>query len=101
MFTVYVLKSRRNGKRYIGFTSKAASERLKEHNKGSNAWVRQNKPFELIHTEQFENKRNARLRELFLKSSTGRKELDKLLLRLSFFAQSLAALSFEETGRQI
>ncbi|MBU1164636.1 GIY-YIG nuclease family protein [Patescibacteria group bacterium] len=79
MFTVYVLISLKNHKRYIGYTSKDETERLKDHNFGSNKWTRSNKPFKIIYTEKFNNKTEAIKREKFLKSGQGRKYLDKIL----------------------
>jgi putative endonuclease len=73
MFHVYVLKSERNGKRYIGCTSKLPNERLEEHNKNSNRWTSQNGPFKLIYSEAFQDKKEAFSRERFLKSGQGRK----------------------------
>ena len=80
-FTVYVIKSLRNGKRYVGFSSKSADKRLSEHNRGSNKWARENRPFKLVYKEFFEEKRDARLRERFLKSGQGRKFLDNVIPR--------------------
>ncbi len=79
MHTVYVLKSLRNGKRYIGSTSKDAFERLKEHNGGTNTWTKQNGPFRLLYTEKYATRTEARRREYFLKSGQGRKWLDENL----------------------
>ena len=79
MHSVYVLRSLRNGKRYVGFTYKDPALRTSEHNKGSNAWSKQNRPFELIYTEEYAEKRAARQRELFLKSTAGRRWLDEKL----------------------
>lgn len=79
MFNVYVLKSLKNGKRYIGYTSKCVEKRLYEHNGGSNKFTRLNKPFILLHTEIFEKKSDATKREKFLKSGKGREFLDNLL----------------------
>lgn len=76
MFTVYVLKSLKNGKRYIGFTSKSSEKRLSEHNSGSNTFTRQNGPFVLIYTEEYRTKIEAMQREKFLKSGKGREFLD-------------------------
>ena len=78
MAIVYVLKSRRNGKRYVGCTSKRVEVRLKEHNSGSNQWTRQNGPFDLVYYEEFVCLKEARQRERFLKSGQGRKFLDKI-----------------------
>jgi len=77
MFTVYVLKSVTNGKRYVGYTSKSADDRLHDHLTGSNVWTRRNGPFKLIHTESFEDKTEAIRREHYLKSGHGRDWLDK------------------------
>ncbi|MFA4873205.1 MAG: GIY-YIG nuclease family protein [Patescibacteria group bacterium] len=79
MFTVYVLKGLKNGKRYIGSTGKEALVRLREHNYGSNSWTRQNGPFTLLYTEYYETKTEALKREKFLKSGQGRKWLDEHL----------------------
>ena len=77
MFTVYVLKSEKNGKRYVGYTGKSAAERLREHNTGSSTYTRQNCPFVLLYTEQYVEKREAMKRERYLKSGQGRRFLDE------------------------
>ncbi|HOK57228.1 MAG TPA: GIY-YIG nuclease family protein [bacterium] len=79
MYYVYVIKSFKNSRRYVGFTSKNPVERLKEHNRGSNKWSRQNRPFELIYYEEFTEKEKARKRERFLKSGKGREFLNKII----------------------
>ena len=79
MFTVYVLKSLKNGKRYTGYTSKNPEERLREHNNGSNKFTRQNGPFLLVYSEAIENKTGAIKREQFLKSGKGREFLNNKL----------------------
>lgn len=78
MFNVYVLKSLRNNKRYIGYTSKDVKIRLKEHNTGSNKFTSQNGPFVVLFSEVLLNKTSAIKREKFLKSGQGRKFLDNL-----------------------
>ena len=82
MYSIYVLRSLKNGKRYVGFTSKGPNIRLKEHNKGSNDWTSQNKPFVLVYTEEYNSKKEATARERFLKTSGGRKYLDRTKARL-------------------
>ena len=76
MYYIYVLKSLKNGKRYIGSTGQLPIERLQEHNSGSNKFTKANKPFILIYEEKFSNITLARKRENFLKSGVGRKFLD-------------------------
>ena len=80
MFTVYVLRSLKNDKRYVGYTSKMPAERLREHNAGSSSFTRRNGPFKMLHTEDFESKTDAIRREKFLKSGQGGKWLDILHL---------------------
>jgi putative endonuclease len=79
MYTVYVLRSQKNAKRYVGYTAKSVNQRLDEHNKGSNKWTRENGPFVIIHVEEYGDKKEAIQREKFLKSGQGRKFLDDLL----------------------
>ena len=76
MHYVYVMGSERNGKRYVGSTSKLPEQRVKDHNAGSNKFTRQNRPWKLIHSETFATKSEALRREKFLKSGQGRKWLD-------------------------
>lgn len=76
-YTVYVLRSSKNHKRYIGYTSKDPNNRLHDHLTGSNKWTRQNGPFCIIHLEAFEDKTEAIKREKFLKSGQGRSWLDQ------------------------
>jgi len=77
MFYVYVLRSLKNEKRYVGSTSKDPRIRLKEHNSGISSWTRQNGPHVLIHQQEFQLKKEALGREKFLKSGQGRKWLDE------------------------
>ncbi len=83
MFTVYVLKSLKNNKRYVGYTSKSGAVRLAEHNSGTNKFTRHNKPFVLTYSEEFDTKTEALIREKFLKSGKGREFLDKEISTLS------------------
>ena len=79
MHYVYVLRSLLNKKRYVGSTQLLPDERLKQHNNGSNAWTKNNGPFELIYKEEYPTISEARKRENFLKSGAGRKFLDQTL----------------------
>jgi putative endonuclease len=77
MFYIYVLRSDKNKKRYVGSTSKLPQERTHDHNAGTNTFTRQNKPWGLIYHEPFTTKSEALKRENFLKSGQGRKWLDE------------------------
>ena len=78
MYYVYVLESLKNGKRYIGFTTRDPSQRLKEHNVSNvHHWAGRNKPFKLVYQEIFTEEELARRRENFFKTGNGRRFLDK------------------------
>ena len=81
MYFIYVLKSLKNNKRYIGYTSKQLFKRLKEHNTGCNKWTRENGPFTIIYFEEYQTKTEAIKREKFLKSGQGRKFLDSMSIK--------------------
>ena len=72
----YVLRSLKNGKRYIGFTSKNPAERLADHNAGLSSWTRRYRPWILIYQERQRTKSEAVKRERYLKSAQGRQWLD-------------------------
>jgi putative endonuclease len=80
MYKVYVLKSLKTGKNYIGYTSKSIEKRLAEHNRKCNKWDRGNSPFRLIHYEEFQTKEDATQKEKFYKSGQGRKLLKSLIV---------------------
>lgn len=73
MFYVYFAKSLKNGKVYVGYTSKEPSARVKEHNNGSNKWSKNNSPLNLIYYESFVCEKDARIREKFFKSGLGKR----------------------------
>ncbi|MCH8814912.1 MAG: GIY-YIG nuclease family protein [Chloroflexi bacterium] len=78
MFTIYVLRSLRNSRRYVGFTSRPVEARLSERNRGyPKGWTSRNRPFELVMTEEFRSERDARAREQFLQSGAGREWLNE------------------------
>lgn len=83
MHYIYVLKSRKNEKRYVGITSKLPIERLKEHNEGASKFTKNNRPYALIHIEEYEDENLARKREKFFKTGNGRNVLNRILSNTS------------------
>jgi putative endonuclease len=73
MFYVYLLKSLKNDKTYVGFTSKEPEVRLQKHNWGSNEFTRKNGPWKLVYYEEFSCKKCAMKREKFFKTGFGKK----------------------------
>ena len=82
MFTVYVLYSESFKKIYIGYTSDLG-KRIKSHNElATKGWTIKFRPWEIVHTEFFENKRDALRREQELKTAKGREWIWKMINEL-------------------
>jgi putative endonuclease len=77
-YWLYILRSIKDGKLYVGAT-KNVENRLKQHNEGVTLSTRYRKPFELIHKECYNIKREALKRERYLKSLKGSKEKKRIL----------------------
>ncbi|HEY3429854.1 MAG TPA: GIY-YIG nuclease family protein [Cyclobacteriaceae bacterium] len=78
MWIVYVLISRKSGKRYVGMT-KDVNQRLAQHNAGKSKFTSGHIPWELIYQENYPTSVEARAREKYLKSAAGKRFLDKKL----------------------
>lgn len=77
MYFVYVLRSKKDNKRYIGFTENL-ERRLSEHVNGLVKSTRNRRPIELLFFENYETKKEAMEREEFLKSGYGRAYLSSI-----------------------
>lgn len=66
MFYVYILKSLKDNKTYIGST-RDLKKRFKEHNSGKVASTSYRKPFKLVYYESYASEKDARYREHNLK----------------------------------
>jgi putative endonuclease len=62
MFHVYVLKSEKTGRRYIGSCENLAT-RVTRHNLGHSKTTRHGVPWSLVHTKMFCNRADATRRE--------------------------------------
>lgn len=74
MFYTYVLRSRKDNKLYIGYTSNL-EKRIIAHNKGMIGSTKLRKPFELIYYEACHDKFKSVKREKYFKTGFGRKFL--------------------------
>jgi putative endonuclease len=74
MFFTYVLKSKKDGKLYIGFTNDL-KKRIIEHNTGQVESTRTRLPLELIYYEACRKKEKAIEREKYFKTGFGRRFL--------------------------
>jgi putative endonuclease len=79
MASVYILRSLKTGKKYVGSTSWDPIDRLSEHNAGKVPWTRAHRPLELIYTEVLKSVVLAEKRERFFKTGKGRLVLKSLL----------------------
>ena len=78
MHHVYILRSERDLKFYIGYTMNL-SRRISEHKQGKVRCTNGRRPLKIIYYESFINKMDALRRERYLKSSKGRNMLRQLL----------------------
>ncbi|MCK9210383.1 MAG: GIY-YIG nuclease family protein [Ignavibacteriaceae bacterium] len=77
MFHVYILRSEKDEKRYVGFTTNL-ERRLSEHQTGCVTSTKNYRPLQLIHSEEFFNKLETEQREKFFKSGKGRTQLKEM-----------------------
>lgn len=78
MFFVYILRSLKDKRHYIGYTGDL-DRRIKDHNKGKNRSVRGRGPFQLIYKEEFKDALSAQRREKEIKSYKGGNAFKKLI----------------------
>src|SRR6185503_11117414 len=71
---IYVIRSVFTGKLYVGQTADLAA-RLKEHNLRRCKYTSTFVPWEIVYSEQSINRKSARIREKYLKSTAGKKFL--------------------------
>jgi putative endonuclease len=74
MFFVYVLRSEKTGRRYVGSCAEL-QDRLRRHNNGESLATKHGVPWQLIHSEEFQNRAHAMKREKYFKTGRGREEL--------------------------
>lgn len=78
MHHVYVLKSEKDQRWYIGCTSNI-DERLSSHNAGSVRSTKSRCPFILLYQEEYTDKYEAFRMERFYKTATGKRKLKEKL----------------------
>ena len=77
MFVVYAIKSLKREYIYVGLTNDLI-RRLSEHNGGRNRTTKPYRPFKLIYTEEFNLRSEARIREKYFKSGSGKELLKNI-----------------------
>ena len=77
MFYVYVLRSDKTGRRYVG-SCENFDDRFRRHNSGESKATRHGIPWTLLLIESFATRREAVRKERYYKTGRGRDELDRL-----------------------
>lgn len=78
MFYLYILKSAKYPKTYVGISGNI-DKRLIEHNNNESTFTSKYVPWEVIYTERFESKKDAFKRERYFKSAAGRKKIKNII----------------------
>jgi putative endonuclease len=80
-YFVYILKSLKDGKLYIGQTNDV-DERIKRHNSGRVGVTRNRRPLELIYREIHNSRMEAMRREKYLKSLKSSKYILENIIKI-------------------
>ena len=72
MYYVYILRSKKDNKNYTGFTGNL-KKRMDEHKNGKVKSTQYRRPLELIYFEGCLDRRDARRREIYLKTAYGKR----------------------------
>jgi putative endonuclease len=78
MWYVYILQSKVDGFIYRGMSENPES-RLKDHNRGKVKSTKPHRPYSTIYIESCKSREEARKREKYLKSATGRRFIKKII----------------------
>jgi len=74
---LYILLSTKDKKSYTGSTINLGN-RLEQHNKGLVLSTKNRRPLQLIYSEEYDTITEARVRERYLKTRQGRRELKQI-----------------------
>jgi len=77
MFYVYVLRSGKTGRFYVG-SCQDVDGRVRRHNAGHSKATRHGIPWILLHSENFPTRAEATRKERYYKTGRGRDELNRL-----------------------
>jgi putative endonuclease len=77
MTFIYILKSIFHKKSYVGLTNNL-DRRIDEHNLGRNIYSSKFRPWQLIYAEKLSKFKDAKIKEKYFKSASGRRKMKKL-----------------------
>ena len=78
MYTVYILRSLKTGKRYIGYTNNFIG-RFWEHNRSTKGFDYRHKPFKVIYRKSIKTRIEAIRFERYLKNMKGGNKFKEIL----------------------
>ncbi len=78
MYYLYILKSEKFFKTYVGI-SRNLKQRIQEHNSGSSCFTKRYRPWRLMYYEVCLSRTEARKREKYFKTASGRKKIYQIL----------------------
>jgi len=78
MYYTYVLKSQKDQKLYIGYTTDLKSRYL-QHQRGEVKSTKYRRPLDLIFYEAFKNRKDATRREKYFKTEKGKSSLKQMV----------------------
>ena len=77
-FYVYILQSLKDGSYYIGSTNNL-EDRIERHNQGRSQYTRTKTPWELVHSEEHQDRSGAAKREEQIKRRKSRDFIESLV----------------------
>lgn len=80
MFYTYVLQSEKSGNWYTGSTNDLR-KRFNQHNSNLSGYTKKRGPYKLIYYEACVDERDARVREIYLKTGMGKRYIKNRLKR--------------------
>ncbi len=77
-YYVYLIESETSGIWYVGLSGNP-EERLIQHNQGKSKFTSGYRPWKLLYVEKADNLQEARKKEKYYKTSSGKRKLKKIL----------------------
>ena len=77
-YSIYVIRSAVDGRLYVGMSAHV-SKRVHEHNSGEVFSTKGYRPWRLVYQEYIGSRAEARKREKYLKSGTGKEQLKNFI----------------------
>ena len=79
-FYVYIIQSELDGSYYVGSTQDI-SERLERHNQGRSKYTKAKRPWQLVYSEEYQDRSSAVKRENEIKRQKNKDYIDRLVER--------------------